>query len=468
MLGAPQGLPPGLREPAVAQAFRFGRDPYRYLAECERRLGHTFCLRLPGDPPRVVTSNPEYLKQIYALRPDQFASELQSLHINVGPSSVLFLDGERHRRIRKVLTPPIQGEALASYLPAIIRVIDSIVASWPRGETVLLRDKMLELTLPILLETVFGAMDPREREGMQRLVNRWLSAVLSPGMFALSMMTTANRLRRVLDRMVDVELRGPLGPLLRAVPLGNLGRDKAELLRIFASELQRVRASDGSRQDLLARLARAQYEDGSALADDTILDQLFTILVGGHETTASSLSWCFHHLLKSPEALSRAAREARAASAEQLLLEESTPWINACIFESMRLTPVAVATSRTLVKELVLGPYRLPPGTIVWPGFSLSQRRSSSWPDPERFLPERFLGRASPPPQDFMPWGGGVRRCPGAPFSFAEMRLVLARMLAVVDLRDVSGGKQVAPRFGGLTVIPGDGVPVVLSSVVAA
>lgn len=453
-------LPPGPREPAAVQAFRFGRDPYKYLADCEREHGDTFSFRLPGDPVRVITSNAEYLKQIFALRPDQFCAALQSMHMNLGSSSVVFLDGERHRRVRKVLHPPIQGEALASYLPDMARVVDDAVSRWPRNSEFVLRQPLLDVSLDILLETVFGALAPERRDQIRRAAERWLSGILSRGMFMISMATTANRLRRVLDRLVDVELSGALMGFERLLPFAELTHDKAALVRLLREELARVRSDSEGRSDLLARLSVGRYEDDTPLEDETIIDQLVSVLVGGHETTASSLGWCFHHLLRHPLALARAVDEARSTPVPKLLLEEDTPYLSACVLESMRLTPVAIATGRTLTKPLSLGPYQLEPGTIVWPAFSLSQRRAASWVDPDAFDPERFLEKGAATPTTFMPWGGGVRRCPGATFSALEMRVVLARVLAALDLGSTS--KSVPPpQFAGLTVVPGDGVPVV-------
>ena len=453
-------MPPGPSEPAPLQAYRFGRDPYRYLAECEKRFGDTFTFRLPGDPARVVTSNADYVKQIFALRPDQFCASLQSLHMNLGQSSVVFLDGERHRRVRKVLHPSIQGEALAGYLPEVVRVVDEAVASWPRGTPFTLRQPLLNVSLDILLETVFGTMEAARRSELRLAAERWLVRILSPGMFVVSMATTANRLRRLLDRLVDIELSGLLRGLSRLLPFADLTRDKAHLVRLLEQELHAVRRSHGGRSDLLARLSVGRYEDDTPIEDATVIDQLVTVLVGGHETTASSLGWCFHHLLQNQGALEQATAEARKSPSSALLREEDTPFLSACVLESMRLTPVAIATGRTLTKSLTLGPWQLTAGTIVWPAFSLSQRRASSWEEPELFRPERFLQKEAASPTSFMPWGGGVRRCPGATFSALEMRVVLARVLAKLDLRS-HGDAAKTPQFAGLTIVPGDHVCVV-------
>lgn len=246
----------------------------------------------------------------------------------------------------------------------------------------------------------------------------------------------------------------------RLLPFADLTRDKAHLVRLLERELDAVRRSHGGGFDLLARLSVGRYEDDTPIEDATIIDQLVTVLVGGHETTASSLGWCFHHLLQNPEALERATREARSSPTSALLREEDTPFLSACVLESMRLNPVAIATGRTLTKPLSLDPWQLDAGTIVWPAFSLSQRRASSWEEPEQFRPERFLQKETASPTSFMPWGGGVRRCPGATFSALEMRVVLARVLAKLDLR-AHGDAAKTPQFAGLTFVPGDHVCVV-------
>ena len=449
-------LPPGPRIPAIAQAVQFGRDPTGYLERCAARYGDAFTLRLPNDPPRVVFSDPASIKQIFALRPDAYRSDNQSIHLNLGEHSVLFQDGERHRRQRKLMTPVLGGARLKAYAETMAAVTREELATWPRDEVFAVHPHMQQVTLDVFLRCVFG-LEGAEAIRQRRRAMAWLDEVISPKLFATAMVINANRLRRMLDRAVD-HMRTP-GP--RPLLFRKVAQSKVELLDMLHAQIRQRRAEGTEgREDVLSMLVDARYEDGEPMEDEAILSQLLTLLVGGHDTTANSLSWALSLLSRHPEVLRRVHDEldevfdggpVQPARAKELV------YLDAVIKESMRLIPIAPAVSRTLTSERELGGLRLPAGTIVWASIYLTQRRPELFDDPTAFKPERFLDRKAGS-NELFPFGGGARRCLGALFATFEMRIVLAELLHRFQLHEAGAPPSV--MFSGIVMSPTGGATV--------
>jgi cytochrome P450 len=458
-------LPPGPRSPSPVQAARFGSDPYGFLERCERAYGHTFTLRLPGDPPRVLMTDTEMVKQVLALGAEDIRSDTQGVLINIGQGSVLFQDGERHRRQRFAMHPVLHGEALASYAPRMAALTRSAIDAWPAGTQMPIHQALQRLAMDIFLDCLFGAVDAARRRALGDAVLRWLDATLAPHVYAASLLLTGNGLRRMLDRATANELAGARSRSTADRLLGPLAKRKADLVRIIRDDVAACRrAGDGGREDVLARIARAVDEDGRPLSDEDVIDQMVTLFVAGHETSSGTLAWCIHHLWQSPAALDRAraeVKDALASDAEHVAKGGELPYVDAVIRESMRLSPVAPAVSRMIARPKTIGTWTFPAGIFLWPCTYLVQRRPDLWPDPGRFDPERFLGKNAAA-HEFMPWGGGRRRCIGAAFSAVEMRIILAEILARTSLRLVAPEKT-RGVFRGITVVPSSGVPVVLA-----
>ncbi len=449
-------LPPGPRSPAIVQALRFGRDPTGFLERCAQRFGDAFTLRLPNDPPRVVVSHPRDIKRIFALRHDAYRSDTQSIHLNLGAHSVLFSDGERHRRQRKLMAPALQGRRLAAYAEMMSALTLERLEGWPRGESFALHPHMQMISLDVFLRCVFG-LEGAERQRQRQRVLAWLDGTMSPQMFATGMVLSANRLRALLDRSVAVARKPGGRPRL----FGSVARAKAELLALLESEIRRCREQGTEhRDDVLSLLVDARYEDGEPMDDEDILDQLITLLVGGHETTANSLSWAVSLIVRHPSVLRQVHQELEAVfegGPVDPTRAGELRYLDACIKESMRLRPIAPAVSRTLTQPLELAGRRVEPGTIVWASIYLTQRRADVWDQPAEFRPGRFEGRAATHTELF-PFGGGARRCVGALFASFEMRIVLAELFARCELR--LEGPPSRPMFAGITISPADGVPV--------
>lgn len=448
--------------PSVKQAVSFGQNPYRYLAECRAAYGDVFTLQLPRDPVRVVACAPQDVKAIFALKADEFRSDEISLHLNLGDQSVLFADGERHRRKRQILAPPMHIAKLRTYAAAMLRRTDDHLDALQLDAPCTAFDLFRSITLDVILETVFG-VDPTSTKGRSMTAHlvEWLETALTPGMFALSLAMRGTVLRRVLERRTERAGQGDYGRG-SSLPWRKVARAKADLLALLRADVARCR-SEGSRgrTDVLALLVDARYEDGEPMGEDDILDQLVTMLVGGFETTTNTLVWALFHILRNPAALAGIQAELAKTFGTEGLDENrcaELTYLDACIRESMRLSPISIAPTRELTKPMSLSGHEIPAGTIVWPCIYLAQRRAETWPDPERFDPQRFLGKHAPKSNVFFPYGGGRRRCIGATYAQFEMRIVMARLFERCEFELLT--HEPSPEMVGLTVSPQDNLRV--------
>ncbi|MDC3961046.1 cytochrome P450 [Polyangium jinanense] len=450
-------LPPGPEEPPFLQAMRFGRDPYAYLEDCVRRYGDVFTLRLPGDPPRVVSSDPAIVRQIFALKPDDYAQGKQSFPMNIGENSLLFLDGDRHHRERQLMMPHLHGERLRSYAASMCACTDRVVDRWKPGAELAIHSELQDITLDVILRCVFGAEDDKRAARIRGPLLTWLNGAMTPALFFASALLNANRVRAMLDTVVRRRLAGGPVPRRPLLPWEKWGAAKAEVLEYLREDVERCRKEGtAGRSDVLALLSEARYEDGGLMDMEHVQDELVTLLVGGHETTANSLTWALWHVLSRPEVLAEIRAERKRvfgdnpfdpARAGELV------YLDACIKEAMRITPIAPAVGRHLRRPMRIREYEIPSDTIVWACVALAHRRTDTWGDPARFRPERFLEPGAAPTNHFFPFGGGRRTCLGMAFAGVEMRIVLGRILERVELR-ITPGSNAQAEIRGITITP--------------
>lgn len=461
-------LPPGPAVPAFRQGVRFGAEPYAFLDECCRLYGDCFTLRLPADPPRVVCSHPEDIRRILTMPPDAYVAGDVPFPLNLGPRGLLFLDGERHMADRHLMAPTLHGEHLSTYVQTMQRIAAAAVDSWPVGASFTLRPAMQQITLRIILECVLGLNGGRRVERLAELFTRWLDGALSPAMFMLGVALRPRRIRDIMDRLTAASsARYPEGARFwRVLPWQRLADQKAEILSILRQEIASCRAHiTPSRSDVLAMLVQARYEDGSSMDDDTLVDELVTMLVGGHETTANSLCWLFYCLMQHPQARQRIRHELSSVCPDGVLSAarlKQLVYLDACIQESMRLYPAAPTLSRNLTRPLALRSLVLPAGVIAWACIRLAHKRPETWPEPEAFRPERFLEDNKVSPNEFLPFGGGPRRCIGMAFAALEMSTVAAEVLLKAELSLAKEARPL-PVLRGISIAPADGLPVVCS-----
>lgn len=397
----PHALPPGPPMPAVMQtAIWFGKAQWM-LGQCAARYGETFTIRLVNEGPFVVLSNPEHVKQVFTGDPRVFhAGEGNRILLPVlGPNSLLLLDEDAHMRQRKLLLPSFHGERMQRYGELMAEIAGEEIDRWPSGIPYRLRPRMQAITLEIILRAVFGLRRGERLETLRVELRRVLDLLTQPRMILFPALMGPDRLAKF----------APFQRLLE--PVDRL---------IYAEIAERRPASDlKDREDILSMMMGARHEDGSAMSDRELRDELMTLLVAGHETTATALAWAVERLVRHPDKLDRLREETRAGESE---------YLEAVVLETLRLRPVISLVARRLTEPVQIGEWHLPEGVIVTPSIYLVHRRADAYPEPERFEPERFVSK-KPGTYTWIPFGGGVRRCLGGAFAQFEMAVVLGELV---------------------------------------
>jgi cytochrome P450 family 110 len=441
------GIPPGPSAPPALQLVRWIRAPFRTLDDCSARFGDAFTLRMPFMPaPIVIVSNPAAVKDVFALGPDEgHAGKANAvLRPLLGEHSLLVLDGAEHLRQRKMILPPLHGERMQAYGQTMIDMAQESIDRWPVGAAFPVHRPLQSITLQVILRTVFGiAEGPRFTELAQLLTT------------ALDLMAQPLLLFPALQR-----------DLGRYSPWGRFKRMGARASEILRGEIRRARergTQHGSveRTDVLAMLVDARDESGGALTEDEIHDELVTLLVAGHETTATALAWTMRWLLPDRDLVGRLRDEIAGAGGDPARIAR-LEFLDATVKESLRLQPVVPLVGRILQEPAVVGGLALPAGAFVAPSIYLVHRRPSLYSEPERFRPERFLG-TKPAAWEWLPFGGGLRKCVGAAFALYEMKMVLASVLPRIDMR-LASPERVRTVRRGITIAPGAGLPVVVTT----
>jgi len=355
----------------------------------------------------VFLSDPESIKRLFTADRVHTIAPGRNIVLEplLGSSSLLLQTDQEHLRRRKLMLPPFHGERMRGYELVIREVTERTVAGWPRGQQFALHPSMQEITLEVILRVVFGVDDAARREDLRASLVEILSASASPAAIGF----TAPGVRR-------------LPPFRRIAEL----RDRADEL-LYAEIAEHRRLPDlAERDDILSMLIGARFDDGSAMDDRELRDQLMTLLLAGHETTATGLAWAFDLLLHHPAALARLEAELAAGDHE---------YLDAVVEETLRVRPVVPFTGRQLREDAELGGYALASGTVILVGIYLAHTRDDNYPEPFAFRPERFLGDATPDTYSWVPFGGGTRRCIGAAFAELEMRVAIETILSTVELR---------------------------------
>jgi cytochrome P450 len=396
-----RGLPPGPRMPRALQTAIWSRKAQWMLEQSRARFGSMFTLRIAHEGTWVVASDPEVIKQVFTGDPRVFhAGEgNQILRPILGDNSVLVLDEKSHIGQRKLLLPPFHGERMQGYGKKMTEIAAREIESWPTGTPHKLRPRMQAITLEIILETVFGVHGGERMQALRVALRDFLDLTTDPRFLAPVILIGPERIRRV--------------PAFR--------RRIERVDELIRREISERRAAEdlGERDDVLSLLVAARHEDGSPMTDAEIRDELLTLLVAGHETTATALSWAMERLVRHPDKLERLRAEALAGE---------DAYLTATIQETLRLRPVIVIVLRKLTEPVELGGYELPAGASIVPSIHLVHRDPAIYPEPERFLPERFLDNP-PGTYTWIPFGGGVRRCLGAAFAQFEMGVVLGELV---------------------------------------
>jgi cytochrome P450 len=418
--------------PVALQTIGWWARPTAYLERCRARYGKRFTIRLLAQPPFVILSDPDDIKELFkappeVLHPGEGARILEPV---VGPHSVILLDESPHLEQRKLMLPAFHGERMQKLSGLMQELAEAEVDGWPKGEPVELHPRLQALTLEIILRAVFG-LDPGRR---LESVRARLTEILDFGTNPISLMPPLQR-----------EFGGysPFAGFVRA-------RDEVDAILYQLIAERREEAEE--RDDVMAMFLQAEHEDGSPMSDQEIRDELMTMLVAGHETTASELAWAFERLAREPAVLERLVTEIDEG--------EDDAYLTATINETMRRRPVLPNPEPRLVKQQVeIGGVTYEPGVVLVASAYLVHHDAEIYPDPYAFRPERFLEQP-PGTYTFIPFGGGRRRCIGASFATLEMKIMLRAALercAIEPAPELEGTRRraitLSPRRGARTVL---------------
>jgi cytochrome P450 len=429
-----QELPPGPGAPAALQLLATWKRPTASLLRLRERYGTRITVQLPFQPPFVILSDPEEIRQLFTAPPDvlhpgEGARVLEPL---IGRNSVILLDEDAHLEQRKLMLPAFQGSRMQRLTGLMTEIAEREIDTWPCGEPLALHPRLQRLTLEIVLRAVFGLEQGPRLDQLRDLLTEVLAFSESP----LSVLPVAHRLRRFI-------------PTLRRF---HRSQQRADQL-IFELIADR-RADSAEGDDVLCTLLGARHEsDGSAMSAQELRDELMTALVAGHETTASQLAWAFERLARSPQVTRRLVAELDAG--------EQDTYLTATINEILRMKPVLPNAEPRLTKQPVkIGDFTYPAGVALLAGAFLVHHDPQIYPEPFAFAPERFVGR-TPGTYTWIPFGGGRRRCLGASFALAEMKIVMRAALERYALSPANEQPERTARRS-ITFSPARGATVLL------
>ena len=441
-------LPNGPQTPQFIRTLKLVARPLDYLETYAQRYGDAFTVGTKQSP-FVYLSNPKAIQEIFTADPQLFDSGRGNriLRFLLGDQSLVLLDGDRHQRQRRLLMPPFHGDRMRAYSQLICDITKQVTSQWTIGESFKVRSFMQEITLRVILQAVFGLHEGPRFQQLRQLLSSLLDSIGSP-------LSSSLLFFRSLQR--------DWGPLS---PWGRFLRQKQQIDQLIYDEIrERREQGDLSRGDILTLLMSARDEAGKPLTDEELRDELMTLLVAGHETTASSLTWALYWVHHLPEVQDKLLHELTTLgdNAEESAIAR-LPYLTAVCQETLRIYPITLTTfMRVLKSPLELMGYEFEAGTALVPCVYLTHQREDLYPEPKRFKPERFLERQFSP-YEYFPFGGGNRRCIGMALAQLEMKLVLATIVSRFQLALVDS-RPVKPVRRGLTVAAPAGLRMVAIS----
>jgi cytochrome P450 len=428
------------------------------MEECRRKFGDSFSVRFLGfERPMVMISDPKAIKALYTERAHGLPPGRNiTLEPILGSRSLLLLEGSEHLSRRKLMLPPFHGERMRAYEPIVEEIVAAEIDSWPLGEEFPIHSRMQAVTLEVILRVVFGVSTGPRLERLRGMLTTVLQQTAAPAAQLIGLAT--RRFGGGPWAKFEEQLRA-VDELLFAEIAEHRRRDDLEERDDILSALILARFEDGRSAERASEISgddereRAERDIDEGMSDQELRDQLMTLLLAGHETTATALAWTFDLLLRHPAQL-RSLRDGLDAGEDD--------YLRATISESLRLRPVIPLAGRRLAKELSADGLTLPAGTDVTPAIWLAHTRPDVYPDPYAFQPERFL-EEPPDTYAWIPFGGGIRRCLGAAFAEFEMRIVLREVLTRCELHKASPEPE---RIGrrNITLSPRGGTPVVVTA----
>ena len=421
--------------------------PYDFLDECAKSYGDIFTMRLMGFPAWVMLSDPQAIGEIFATDAKQFdaGKNNEILKPLLGNNSLGLLDGDRHKRERKMLMPPFHGEKVKSYGKIICQVTEKLTSNWQPQQSFLARKAMQEITLEVILHAVFGLSEGERYQQIKLLLANLLDMTGSPLSSSL---------------LFFPFLQQDWGAWS---PWGKFVRQRQQIYDLLQAEIDHRRSqAEIESNDVLSLMLLARDEDGQPMKDIELQDELMTILFAGHETTASALTWALYWIHKLPVVKDKLLQEldSQENDAEPLEIANS-PYLNAVCNEALRIYPIVpIAFPRSSRISVEIAGQKFAPETTLVPCIYLVHHREDIYPEPKQFKPERFLERQFSP-AEFIPFGGGNRRCLGYALAMLEMKLVLATIMSKYELT-LASKKPEKPSRRGVTMAPANGVKMIL------
>jgi cytochrome P450 len=426
-------LPPGPRLHGLLQSIGLLRFRHQFVPYLRRKYGDVFSIKImPEGRHLVVFNRPEHVKEIFSGDPEVFHAGKGNAILGpvMGEHSLLLVDSAQHKRARRLLMPAFNGHALRGYEDLVTGLAKTEVGRWHEGVAFASLERMNALTLEVILQVVFGVTDEDRLGELRPLVNKTVN--IPPLVFlgwGFPKLQKYGPWRRTIENQVELDR-----VMFRVISERRQAPDLAE------------------RSDVLSRLLQVRDENGEGLTDEELRDQLVTLLLAGHETTATALAWAFHELARDPAQQAAAIRAADGGDEK---------YLEAVTKEAMRLHPVISEVARKLTKDVEIGGYRIPAGFTVMPSIGLVHSDDEHHPDPLAFRPDRFLD-GGPPTGTWFPFGGGARRCLGAGFSLLEANIVLREVFTRFRIApDRLSPEPAKPRH--ITLVPGRGARITVT-----
>lgn len=416
----------------------YARNSAGFMSTLRSRYGKTFTLRTAKGP-FVITGDPTLVREIFAAPPETFRVwPADMLAPFLGEKSLLLSHGDRHRRDRKLLTPPFHGGRMRAYGALIAETTRAHIAKLPIGRVTPVQPMMQAISLDVILRAVFGVEDIAKTDAWRKTILEDVRSV-TPALIFLPW------LRRRL---------GGVGPWTRYLEA------RARFDAMLFAEIRERRREAREGEDILGLILSARYDDGTAMTDEEVRDQLITLVVAGHETTGTSLAWSIEWLARLPEVRDRLTAEIDAlGDAPSPEAVAAAPYLDAFCNEALRVHPIVPDVSREVVRPFTLGAWTLPTGAAIAVGTTMLHSDPTLYPEPGRFHPERWLDK-KPSPFEYTPFGGGARRCLGAAFAIYEMKIALATIVRALTFSPARE-RATRPVRQNITIGPKDGVLVV-------
>ncbi len=441
-------LPEGPKTPALWQLVHWIARPLDFLEECTAKYGDVFTIRLFGFPPLVFIANPQGVKEIVGADAKYFdvGKTNDVLRPILGDRSIVLMDGSRHRRERKLLMPAFHGEKVKSYAQSICQITEDATSKWEINQPFIARILTQEITLKVIMKTVFGFSEGEKYEQLRSLLADWLEITASPAKSSF-----------IFLKIFQVDLGS-------WSPWGNFIRVRTRIYELLQAEIEEKRANpEKLGDDILSLMLNVTDEDGQPMSDDELKDELMTLLVAGHETTATSLAWSFYWLEKNPEVKEKLLQEINSLGKNPDPITISRlPYLTAVCQETLRFYPIVpVSFARVSNREMEIMGRFFPSETTFLPTIYSIHHREDLYPNSKQFKPERFLERQYTP-YEFIPFGGGSRLCLGYALAMLEMKLVIATIVAKYNFK-LADNKPIKPMRRGGTIAPSNGVPLVIT-----